>query len=159
MVSIVFTKNNSCLSKLIRWIANEPVSHVAIIFDKKVVFHSNLYGVNVQWFGSFLKTHEIVYQLDYAYSLEQEEEVYQKIPEYDGHRYDLGALFYLAWRGILYKLFKKPIPKDNLFGNKDQFLCVELAKIIDPKLENLEMTSPYQVYLELKDNNFIWLSL
>lgn len=151
MIQIVFSKNNSCLSKVIRWLSNEPVSHVAIIFDQKIAFHSNLYGTHPNWFCSFLKKNEIVYAITLNMTLEQEEEIYLKIPQYDGKWYDFGALFYMLYRGILHKLFNTPIPQTNIFGKEDQFLCVELAQILDPHLEKLDVITPYQLYLILKD--------
>lgn len=151
MIQIVFTKNNSCLSKLIRWLSNEPVSHAAIIFDKKIVFESNLYGTHPKWFCSFIKKNIILLSLDLKMTLEQEEDIYLQIPQYDAKPYDFGALFYMIYRGLLYKLFNLPIPRTNLFGREDQFLCVELAKILDPTLENLDTITPYQLYLKLKE--------
>ena len=150
MISAIFSKNNTLLSKLIRWIASEPVSHIAIGLDNRLIFESNLYGTHPKWLSSFLKKNEIVFQIDFIFTLEKEEDIYLKIPQYSDRRYDFGALFYMIYRGILYKLFKIPIPETNLFGKEDQFLCVELAKLIDPSLENLETITPYQLYLKLK---------
>lgn len=147
MTTLIFTKNNTCLSRLIRWGLGEDVSHMGIVFDKKVVFHSNLYGTHLKWLINFIKKNDIVHIIDVPLSLQEEEEIFLRIPQYDEKWYDFGALFYFLWRGLLYKLFSTPIPKTNIFGHSDQFLCTELAKMIDPSLDNLEMTSPYQVYL------------
>ena len=151
MIQVIFTRSSSFLSKIIRFLSKEPVSHVAIVFDNKIVFHSNLYGTHPDWYSTFIRDNEIIFILDYKYTLEQEEEIYLKIRQYDSRWYDFGGLFYFLWRGILYRLFNVPIPKDNLFGKKDQFLCTELAKIIDPTLENLDMITPYRVYIQLKE--------
>ena len=155
-MQIIFTKSNSAVSRLIRWISNEPVSHVAIVFDGKLVFHSNLLGVHIKWYNSFKKHNEIVFEKTYDLSLDKEEELYQQIiNQFDEAPYDYGALLYFTYRGCLYKFFGLPMPKNNILGSKQAFLCSEilgcLGNYVIPKPEfDLQITTPYQIYLWLK---------
>lgn len=97
------------------------------------------------------KKNELVYKINLPLSLNEEEKIYLKIPQYDEKWYDIGALIYFMWQGLLYKLFQRPIAKTNMFGHTDQFLCTEIANIIDPTLQNLDITRPYNVYLYFKE--------
>ncbi len=159
-MKVVFTKNNSPMSKAIRWVLNEPVSHVAVIFDDKLVFQANLLGVHVGWADTFLKKNEVVYTKEYAnLSLEEQEVVYEGIiNKYDGSSYDFKSLLYFAYRAMLKKLFKVPIPKMNPYNNINQFLCTELLMHIliftdeEDKIVigETDMLTPYEMYQRLK---------
>ena len=74
-MKISFTKNNSILSKLIRWVFDEPASHVIFSFDDdKWIIHSNLIGVNIRYYSAFMKSGstKIVDTLEYDLSLIEE---------------------------------------------------------------------------------------
>ncbi len=151
-MKLLFTKNNLPLSRLICWAFGEPCSHFAIAFDNRVVFHSNLKGCNVQWLASFLKCSSVVYTIPLDTTLAQEESVYQKCIAVDGKPYDFGAFFFLCLDVILFKLFKIPLQKKNLFASDNSFICVELAECLSPVLpipKELASTSPYNLYLQL----------
>ena len=157
-MKLIWTASSSPLSQLIRWALKEPVSHFAIVFDDKIVFHSNLLGCHVEWFGTFKKKCTVVYEVEYKLPLEVEESIYQQIiSENDKKWYDYRAFAYFAWRALLFMLFKTPFPKVNKWNDGDSFLCTglisKLPKEHFPGLCNItdsEMTSPYQAYLKLK---------
>jgi len=156
-MKIVWVKGSAPLSRLIMWGLEEPVSHMAIVFDNKIVFHADLLGVRLAWYPTFLKSHEIVFEKEYDLGLEKEEEVYQSIiTANDGKGYDYGAFLYFMWRGLLRKVFNKPMPDTNPWGSKDKYLCDELVEILPDyivprsvKETDIGMKSPYQVYLLL----------
>lgn len=161
-MKIIWTKSTKPLSLLIRWVFNEPVSHVAFVFDHKLVIHSNLLGVNLQWFNTFKKHCEIVYCKEYDLTLEQEEEIYQGLLDtYDGASYDWGAFIFLAYRGLLWRLFNIPIPNKNPWAHKGMFLCDELVTVLPPWLVELPndvdfgIMTPYKVYNILKEQEKI----
>jgi len=155
-MKIIFTKNTSCLSKLIRWGLNEPVSHVAIVFDDKIVFHSNLPGVRVEWYNSFKRSNEIVFEKQYDMPLYEEEALYQQvIDENDKKTYDFSGFLYFIWRGALRKFLKKPFPSSNKKNNPNLDFCVELIGKLRQQLpalpsdEELAIMTPYGLYTRL----------
>lgn len=156
-MKIVWVKGSAPLSKFIMWGLSEPVSHMAIVFDNKIVFHADLLGVRLAWYPTFLKNHEIVFEKKYDLTLEKEEEVYQSIiTANDGKGYDYGAFLYFMWRGFLRKCFKVPMPETNPWGSKDRYLCDEMVEvlpdyIVPQSVKDVDtgMKSPYQVYLLL----------
>lgn len=156
-MKLIFTKSNMPLSIAIRWCLNEPVSHMAIVFDDKIVFHSNLLGTHVNWFESFKKHQTIVYSQFYQMGMAQEENIYLSCVSVDSKWYDYLAFFKLCYYGLRKKLFGKPLPiiKDQW---PNAFLCTELIKVLPEKLlkpelkEKLaanEILTPYQLYKNL----------
>lgn len=153
-MKLIWTKSGAPLSRLIRWAFNEDCSHFAVVMDDKIVFHSNLIGVHLQWFESFKKKSQVVYSLDLIISEQKENEVYYEMIKHDARPYDWGAFFYLAWRGLLYRLFLMPIPSGrNPFGTDKWDICLEVASALKPVLnisDNLDMVTPYRLYTILK---------
>lgn len=155
-MKIVFTRSRMPVSILIRWVLKEPVSHSAFVFDDKLVVHSDLSGVRLEWFGKFKKRVDIVEELIYDLPLEKEEEVYRSILDrFDGQPYDWGAFFYFCWRGLLHRFFGAKMPVRNPWGRKDWFLCTELASALPSwlvKVDDIDLavTSAHGLYLELK---------
>lgn len=142
------------LSKFIMWGLSEPVSHFAMVFDNKIVFHSDLTGVHIAWLDTFLKTHTVVYEKTLKMTLKQEEAVYQNIiSKYDGKGYDYGGFLYFCYRGFLKKFFKKAMPEKNIWGSKRGFLCTEMVSVLpdtivpkEIKEMDLAMVSPYVLW-------------
>jgi hypothetical protein len=160
-MKLIWTKNKMPLSWLIRWGLDEPVSHFAIVFDDRLVFHSNLIGVHLKWYETFKKSQEIVFSIDIKLPLEQEERVYlDVIGTHDGRPYDYKAFFYFMWRGFLRKFFGNEMPKTSSMNENKAFLCTELAfallnllKLNEKELD-LSITSPFQLYLLCKRVNY-----
>jgi hypothetical protein len=163
-MKILFTRNSLPLSRLIRWVLKEPVSHLAIVFDDHLVFHSNLMGVHLEWFNSFKKHHEIVYEVTlFGMTLEQEERTYRAIvDQFDGAPYDFKGLLYFGVRGFLWRLFGTPFPAHNPWGSRRAFLCTEVigtlpqwAMLRPTAYTGLDMISPYQIYktIEVKHDS------
>lgn len=149
-MTVVFTRNSSVLSRLIRWAFDEPVSHVAFVFDSKFVIHSNLLGVQFDWFKTFSKKSEAVFYKDFDLTLENEEKVYQSLLErFDEDGYDYKAFVYFAWSALLSKMLKVPMPKNNKYNGRG-FLCTELYGALPswlvPKVDqDLSITTPFQL--------------
>lgn len=158
-MKLIFTKSKLPLSKLIRWGLNEPASHFAIVFDNSIVFHSNLTGTHVDWYNHFKSSCEIAYELDYNLPLEAEESIYQSILNKNtGKSYDFGGFFYFIWRALLNKCFGFKFPEINKWSKEGKFLCTGLAAELPLEhfkgletIKDTEMTSPYQIYLRLKN--------
>lgn len=158
-MKLLWVKSKLPLSKLIMWGLNEPCSHFAIMFDDKIVFHSNLTGLHIVWAKSFLKSYDVVFEMNFDMPLEREEEMYQGVIDaHDGASYDYGAFAYFFWRAVLKKFFGKPLPEHNPWGSKDKFLCDEVVQLLPDeicppsvKAMDLSMKSPYQVWLLLNN--------
>lgn len=156
-MKILWTKSNLPLSRFIRWGLKESCSHVVIVFDDKIVFHSNLLGTHIEWFATFKKTVTVVHEKEYKLPLEQEEVLYQNVIDKDDQKaYDYKAFAYFIWRAFLFRVFKSPFPAVNAWGSKDGFLCTGLASQLPaefiPGLEKVkdgDMVSPEQLWLLL----------
>jgi hypothetical protein len=152
-MKLLFTKSNAPLSVLIRWALKEPCSHFVAEFDNRLMIHSNLLGVHLKWAPHFRKSATVVYEFEFRQSLEDEEQVYLSLINLtEGKPYDFGAFAYFAWRAFLWRFFGKEMPKRNPWGNKDHFLCTEIAAAlpgwmlpIEKDPEVLGMMSPYKI--------------
>jgi hypothetical protein len=156
-MKLVFTKNNLPLSLLIRCGLKEPVSHMAYVFDDKLVFHSNLIGVHIDWYDNFKKKNTIVNQIELNQGLQFEEDVYQRaIGMNVGQPYDFIALFYFIFRAFMYRFFNVPMPTKSNTEIKKAFLCTELAYALPKSYtqallkKDLAITSPHEVYVAIK---------
>lgn len=153
-MKIIFTRNSLPFSCFIRWGLNEPVSHMAIVFDNRIVFHSNFKGIHIEWFETFKKTNVIVYEIEFNLTLEQEEQIYKEIiTKNDGKSYDYAGLLYLTYKGIMHKMFNTALPSTNKWASKNQFFCIEILSLFK-QIEidtNIEVSTPYQVYKLLKE--------
>lgn len=156
-MKLIWTKSKLPLSAFIRWGLKEPCSHVVIVFDNKIVFHSNLMGAHVEWFNTFKKHVTIIHEREYKLPLAQEESIYQGVIDKDDQRgYDYQAFGFFIWRAFLFRVFKTPFPAKNAWGSKNGFLCTGLASQLPvdliPGLEKVkdgDMMSPEQLWLLL----------
>ena len=149
---IVFTRNTSPLSRLIRWGFEEPVSHVGIVFKDVLLFHSNLLGVHVDNFKSYSNTNEIVYEIEYNLSDSEEIALFLNLYErYAGRGYDFKAFLYLACVGFRYKFLRHPLPDKNSWEDDRTDICLEMveklpASVIGNIPKELSMLTPYRLY-------------
>jgi hypothetical protein len=145
----------SPLSKLIMWALNEPVSHF-IIIDGKLVFHSNLLGVNISSLQAIQQTHKIVYQVTPPATTVQRQTVYNDVTDkVIGDAYDYRAFFYFCWRALLFKCFKTPLPVKVPWNTNSEFmskfLCTEMGELLPPEWikpldpKELGIVSPYKL--------------
>lgn len=153
-MKLLWTKSGLPLSRFIRWGLKEPCSHVVIIFDDKIVFHSNLKGAHVEWFNTFKKHVEIVHQIEYRLPLEEEEAVYQSIIDAnDQTPYDFKAFGYFIWSALLYRFKGRAFPAKNPWGSPNANFCTGLVSRIPveaipgmEKVKDGDMMSPEKLY-------------
>lgn len=146
----VGSRSNTIGSKLIQWATGSKSSHVLIVFDDQLVIHSKLMtGVDLEWFTSWKKKNEIVWNIYLPLPLEKQEEIYQHIlNEYDDKDYDYLAFLYWPIALIKHRFFKVPWPSHNPWGTQQGLLCTGLyAKLpvwLVGQFEEgrLEMTTP-----------------
>lgn len=135
-MEILFTRNSMPLSRLIRYVTGEPVSHCALLWDGLVVTHMTLEGFRVTAYGSFADGQEIIYRVP----VEQTMLTGDFFKKYGRARYDYGALLYLGLRAVLPFL-----PKANLWQTTGMFLCTEF---VTQSLygEEDSLITPYKLY-------------
>lgn len=158
MIKFVAIKNNLPLSVLIRKGLGEPASHFAVVFDDKLVVHSNLYGVSLDYYPTWVKKNTIVDQVEKKdLTLEQEEEIFQSVmSECDEYGYDYPAFVYFGISVVNHRLFGQPMPTHNKWGSKKRLLCTGLyarlpAWLVGPQWESqLEMTTPTKLILMIR---------
>ena len=152
-MKLVWTKSKLPLSVAIRWLLKEPVSHFAVVFDDRLVFHSNLFGTNLQWFDNFKDSCNIVYIKDFRLTLREEEEVYQNLIKFGNRSYDWSAFFKLLFWGLKKKLTGKDIP---MFKDKsgNAHLCTDIAHALPervvPFIVRGKTVTPYELYKLVK---------
>lgn len=138
---IVFTRSNSLLSKLIRRVTGEPVSHCALVVSDQEVIHSNLTGLHITSLGEFQKSSRILYRIEAPH----DEAKLDRLVERHAHaRYDYGALLYLGLRCLCPWL-----PKKNLWQTSGMYLCTEwVTEVLDGQEDH--MITPYKLYQKLE---------
>jgi len=139
-MKFLFTKSNLPGSRLIRWGLNTDVSHFAILFmedlgDNAIVIESRLgQGVRPIWLKDFLAHNDVVTAV--AHDTDQEKYLYGKIlDKVGGQPYDWKAVTFLSVAVIMKKLFKRPLPKKNLWGAKDMQYCSEVLNAMTSYLK------------------------
>lgn len=138
---VLFTTSDRPLSRLIRRVTGEPVSHCALLFGPWVA-HSSLKGVQITSLERFLADgNRVIEGLDLGHS---DAEAIHLITKQEGKPYDFGALLYLGLRALLPFL-----PKANLWNSTGMFLCTELVETALGGPVN-PMLTPHQLYLQLK---------
>ena len=152
---LLWTKNRLCGSKLIMWGTEGDCSHFAVEFDDCVVLQSNIaQGVNLTSKNEFLKHNEIVHEIRFNTSLENEEKVWKPlVNRLAGNiEYDKRAMAYWAWCVIKHRIFGTQIPIINKCGDPRKFMCIELVSELPDwvfnnlKPEHLAMTSPTALF-------------
>lgn len=137
---ILFTRSELLLSKAIRAVTKEPVSHCAIECAGWVI-HSNMYGVHVELPQTFEKRSEIVYSVDIPFDISR---VMNVLAKNEQKPWDFGAALYMGLRYLLPFL-----PKKNLWQSSSMYLCTEwVTEVLGGVPDSL--ITPYQLYLKLK---------
>lgn len=139
---ILFTKNNSIVSRLIRRVTGEPVSHCVVDCGGWII-HSNFLGVHVELIQSFEKSSEIVFECGIPYDTQR---VMSALAAHEGAMYDFGGMAYLGLKCLFPFL-----PKKNLWQHTGMYLCTEwVTEILDGRPDS--MITPYQLYLKLSQS-------
>lgn len=140
---ILFTRSNKIVSRLIRRVTKEPVSHCALQIGETVV-HANFIGVHPESFYSFTKGGvEIVATIELP---DDYKKMFHLACAGWGKQYDFGAMFYLMARALIPWL-----PKKNLWQSSGMYLCSEWVS--EAMGEGDAMITPHKLYLKLKDEN------
>jgi hypothetical protein len=127
-IEIAFTRSNLIMSRVIRGVTGEDVSHCAIIVDNLWVIHSNFKGVNAEYIGDFTEVNTIVDRIPYNGNRER---ILDMLEDYHSSSYDFWAMIYSGLLLILHRCVPRFIPKQNLWQTSGMFICTEfLSKVI-----------------------------
>lgn len=145
---ILFTRNNTVLSRIIRGITGEEVSHCAICISDYVI-HINLLGLQVQHVVDFSQNNIVVDSIPiHGPAPADIAELLEKLVGNGRMGYDYLGLLYLGLRYLLPGL----VPKQNLWQVSGMFLCTEfVTNFLDGR--EASTTTPGQLALYLKDIN------
>ena len=145
-MEVLFTRNSSLMSRLIRSVTREEVSHCGILVGDYVI-HSNLLGVQCELLSDFEDKSEIVYRV----SLEEPKDLTDRLVrvfQLRGRFYDFGALLFVGISLLLRSKLGIPLPKSNLWANTGMYLCTELVTDIVYAREDAMLT-PSGLYSKL----------
>ena len=139
VIKTLFVTSDRLVSRLIRAVTDEPVSHCAIQVGEFVI-HSSFLGVKIESIYSFNKQNRVIKTLEFEVEPKQFK---QAIARLEGKGYDFGALFYLLMRYII-----PWVPKINLWQTSGMYLCTEfVTQLLTQKEDSL--VTPYKLYLNL----------
>jgi hypothetical protein len=151
MISILGTYNNYPLSQAIRFATKEPVSHFAICFDQRLIFHTNPMGSHPMWRATFDKKNTTYCEYLLPSTPLQEEQIYLNIVNrFDSKPYDVMALAYLFMVAYPKLTLTGQLPKSNPWNEKDMYICTEIAYCLEPiypdiKYLDISVLTPMQV--------------
>lgn len=146
-MQILFTNNNTVLSKAIRYLTHEESSHCAIRIND-FVLHSTVFGPEIRTYEYFTKRNHVVASVPVHID---ERKAIKLITTLDGNRYDYAALLYLGLRYALRRYCSLSIPKANLWNVSGMYLCTELVtKLLYGKPDAL--ITPQQLLNKLTNN-------
>lgn len=168
-MKLLWVKANKPGSRLIRWGLGTKSSHFAVCFDEDeegggIVFHSYGKGPQMGWFGDFLEHYEIVFALSFksVLTLADEESIYKGIiKQYRKQWYDYAALAWWAWRVLLLKFFRQPLPEKNAWAINGFALCTAVSggikwvsKWAEEHNVDLEMVRTDDLYRGLLESSY-----
>ena len=153
-VRYIFSRNKKIGSRLISWGTKHlqpevkpTASHVAILVNEKYVFESTLEtGIRVITYKRWKQLNEELYSVECIqdWTMQDLKDLYRPLKL---KKYDYMGIVYFSYRIALNILFKKPIPKINLFNHTDRYFCCEV--ISEMTGVSYEMTSPVELYYKL----------
>ena len=161
MIKFIFSNKDRTASKLIRWgtkhewqdISDCP-SHLSFLFFDTFIVESTLKsGVRINYYPSFKKENKIVACFKHRVPPANEDQVFKRmLDRHHGSEYDDMAILYFAWRVLLKKIFKIPLPEKNKWQNAEEWFCNEMFNFITGKDHSME--SPNTLMDEMLKSEF-----
>jgi hypothetical protein len=150
MIALLFTRNGKIGSRVIRWVADEDVSHVAIrIAD--TVFEARFSGVALSTFSEFITHHDIVHTVYIDCDLDTARNRLLRHMATKRGYYDYPAFIMLGLLLIWKRLTKSSAPiARNPWQKPWMDMCTELATYMLGMPTNGTLTPGqlYQVVIE-----------
>ena len=134
----LFSRNQKIGSRLIAWASGLLVkdlqkvpSHMAILIEQEgfepLVFESTLdSNVRILPYNNWLKINEECYKIECPKE-RTSSEIFKKIKDLWGKKYDWPGIAYFALCFIRHILFKVDFPKDNAWQSDNKYFCNELG--------------------------------
>jgi hypothetical protein len=145
-MKLIFTRSNSFLSRMIRFLTGEPVSHVAFVVDDFII-HSTLFGPEIRTLQWAEAHYEVLFEKPVPES--SRARILSVMTNYDSHSYDFTGLLYLGIRYAMKKYLRLSLPKANLWQVSGMLTCVEFATVaVDAHEES--MLTPFGLCARLK---------
>ncbi len=145
MIQVVFTARDTFVSRAIRYLTGEEVSHVAIRCGDIVVHSTGKGGVEQTTWSEFSSNYEVKLQ---ALTPGNKRQILNVAKRLKDAPYDYTGLTWLAIRYVIKKYFRINIPKVNLWQLSGMFTCTEfVTEVIDGDEDSL--ITPYQLYERL----------
>lgn len=153
MIMILFTKSKRIGSRLICWVTDEPVSHVAVMPVDGVVAHMSFSGYKLELLEEFKETHDLVYYNAVEFDRYEALAIISKLRKKGLRFYDYPAILYLGTIKLVNKLLGTNFPINrNKLQTRGFMMCTEFATQLLQGSENSVIT-PYELYKELMDGN------
>lgn len=173
-MKICWVTNEVWFSKMLRFLFNESVSHVGVMFEIdgiKTAIDLNK-PTGTLWSARYwLHKYSIVWEVELKLPHDKEVELYKTCEEYAVLRpYDMGGYYYGMLWGLLHKFLKIPFPKYNKWSSHTGSMCQEIlvpilqheiikktgvkADILDFTAMTPEMTFDYMQ--KLTHDNDLW---
>ena len=164
----MWSTNDKCGSRVIRWGLGEPSSHFAMCFFEDqpacaTVLESRLdNGVDTCSLKDFQSRNKIIHMLQCPMDGDQEADIFRNVYDsINGVQYDYPAILYWIYVGFMRKFFDKPLPKVNEMNRTEMMYCVEIIGLLNEYLNDLgidledydiSMLSPEQIYFILYES-------
>jgi hypothetical protein len=146
-MKLIWTKSHLPLSVVIRAITGDDCSHFAFVFESQsngLVFQSNLLGTGTEFFSKLAKSwgFQVVHETDLTMDVAEEDRAWDIIVnEYSDVGYNFKGALYLGWRKLLFRIFKRPIPKANRWAQPGTMFCDQVYKVLnmlnDPRIPKI----------------------
>ena len=148
MIELLFTTTDKPISRMIRYMTREPVSHVAIRIANLVI-HSSVTGPELRTYQYFAYHYKIVHKVTIS-NRWTPYDITDLFTKYDRKLYDYWALAYLGLRYAALRFIGLKLPKANLWAVSGMYTCTEfVTKIVFGKEDSL--ITPYKLYLKVRD--------
>jgi len=143
-MQLLFTNNDMLLSRLIRRVTGEPVSHVALAVGDFVIHSRGDRGVTLETRLAFDRINRTLFTIE----LPDDPTVVPRIHRMERAGYDYPALVYLGIRAVLPSWLRRKLPKANLWQLSGSYICTEfITAALGQPVDS--MITPYQLYKKL----------
>lgn len=128
-MELIWTKSTCLVGEgrdIIQWGLDQPDSHFLIRFCSTWVFHSTIWGTDVDENSTVFKTRKITHVEEMPFSLESEIAIFKALTDRFGSGdYDFKYFLNLTDYALGNKIFNKPVPRHVGMQNSFELICHE----------------------------------
>lgn len=127
-LDIIFTYDDSLISKSIRYVTKEEYSHCLMVYDKELILESGWMGVVISGLKRYMNSSTIRTVVRLPLSSKEAESLRNKLIPYIGDNYDYKLFFGHLFR-TLFGFLKLDL---GAYDSKSRWLCYEvIAKALN----------------------------